>query len=939
MAVKKPVKQNRKKWWLKTRRMAKSIRREAFMVLGDIAIITRFLFKKLVHSPFVADVLKRLFHWGVRAARDMQLKEILRGLSRVLWGCLKLLKALIRKILFARNTNLSQKILIAFFVLLLTAWLAVAGLEKYYSHDLPDIEQLAQYNPSVTTRLYASDGRLLEEYAKEKRIYVPINAMPRVLINAFIAAEDKNFYTHPGVDVFGIVRAVTQNIANRITGSERALIGASTITQQVAKNMLLSRERTYQRKVKEAILATRMTQAYSKDRILELYLNEIYLGAGSYGVAAAALNYFNKSIDELSVEEAAVLAALPKAPSAFDPRHNEPRARERRDWVIDRMYEEKFITEGQAKTAKVEPIQLRSREKTEVASADFFAEEVRRALEKVYGTEALYSSGLSVITTLDPALQQQAEKALKHGLLQYDRRQGYRGRIASINMKEKWPEALAAVPKPAGLAEWSLAVVLSANKDGYEIGIDTNTRGALPFEGIEWATRTPEGKEKPAAKLFKAGDVIAVEQHKEVEGRYVLRQIPKISGALVALDPHNGRVLAMVGGYTYEKTQFNRATQARRQPGSAFKPFVYAAALENGFTPGTLVRDEPIEFEMSGNPKAITGKRSRDPALEEEAKIWAPQNYSGDFYGPTTLRVGLEQSRNVMTVRLGLAMGIDKVTEIAKRFDINPQAEPNLSSVLGSAETTLISLTNAYGMLVNGGKRIFPAMIERIQDRNGSTVYRRDTRVCAGCSYRVRSDLPSTLVPPFLVDERAEVIDSHTAYQTVSLMEGVVQRGTGTRALAIGKPVGGKTGTTNDSKDAWFVGFSPDLVAGVYIGFDTPAPLGKDETGSSIALPVFVEFMQEALKDKNATPFRIPSGIKLVKIDHMTGALPSEETPRGGTIMEAFKPGTEPKISILRSQLNAAASNTPATTAVPEGWEENPRTRDTPETRGTGGIY
>lgn len=935
MAIKKPAKQNRKRWWVKARRLAKSIRREALMVLGDIAIIARFLFRKLGHHS----LLQQVPAWVTKYADRARLERGLEWLKTAALKCLKFIWLMIRELPLVRKSTLAQKCVAALLAMVVVAWLSVVALAEYYSHDLPDIEQLAQYNPSVTTRLYAGDGRLLEEYAREKRIYVPITAMPRVLINAFIAAEDKNFYTHPGVDFFGIVRAITQNITNRITGSERALIGASTITQQVAKNMLLSRERTYARKIKEAILATRMTQAYSKDRILELYLNEIYLGSGSYGVAAAALNYFNKSIDELTVEEAALLAALPKAPSAFDPRHNEARARERRDWVIERMYDEDFITEGQAKTAKLEPIRLRSREKTEVASADFFAEEVRRALEKVYGVDALYSSGMSVITTLDPRLQQQAEKALKKGLLGYDIRQGYRGRIATIHVKGDWAVALGGVEKPPGLGEWPLAVVLGVGKEGYEIGLEQSVKAVLPFARMAWATRSVEGKETPAAKILKVGDVVAVEDVKDKEGEYRLRQIPKISGALVVLDPHNGRVLAMVGGYTYEKTQFNRATQARRQPGSAFKPFVYAAALENGFTPGTLIKDEPIEFEMGGVPKAITSGRARNPKLEEEAKIWAPQNYSGDFYGPTTLRIGLEQSRNVMTVRLGLAMGIEKVTEIAKRFDINPQAEPNLSSVLGSAETTLISLTNAYGMLVNGGKRIFPAMIERIQDRNGSTIYRRDTRVCEGCFYRARADLPSTLTPPFLVDERAEVIDSHTAYQMVSLMEGVVQRGTGMRALAIGKPVGGKTGTTNDSKDAWFVGFSPDLVAGVYIGFDTPTPLGKDETGSSVALPVFVEFMQEALKDKNAIPFRIPSGIKLVKVDHVTGALPSEETPRGGTIMEAFKPGTEPKISIRRSQLNAAVSEIPALAPVPDGWEENPRSRDTPETRGTGGIY
>jgi penicillin-binding protein 1A len=813
------------------------------------------------------------------------------------------------------------------------------GLISYFSRGLPDIDQLAQYNPPVTTRLYAADGRLVEEYAKERRIYVPITAMPRVLINAFLAAEDRNFYTHPGVDVFSILRAIVQNALNRFSDSDRGLIGASTITQQVAKNILLSRERTYQRKFKEAILAMRMTQAYSKDRILELYLNEIYLGSGSYGVAAAALNYFNKSIDELSVEEAALLAAMPKAPSAFDPRNHYARARERRDWVIGRMYEEGFITEGQAKTAVAEPIRLRSRGNLEMTSADFFAEEVRRALEKVYGHDALYSGGLTVMTTLDPHLQKLAEQALRQGLMAYDTRKGFHGRIAHIRLKEiNWAEALAALEPPAGLGDWQLAVVLGGSKEAYEIGLKEAVTGSIAYHTMEWATHTPDGRSMNAANVLEPGDVVAVERIPDVPRSYLLRQIPKVSGALVAMDPHTGRVLAMEGGYAYDKTQFNRATQARRQPGSAFKPFVYTAALENGFTPGTLINDEPIEFEMTGKPKTALAPSSEDPALTEEIKVWAPQNYSGNFYGPTTLRTGLEKSRNVMTVRLGLAMGVDKVVNIAKRFDINQNAEPNLSTVLGSSETTLLSLTNAYGMLVNGGKRIFPAMIERIQDRNGQTIYRRDTRVCDGCFFKSRKDLPEEFTPPVLVDDREEVTDSFTAYQMVSLMEGVVKRGTGVRAQVIGKPIGGKTGTTNESRDAWFVGFSPDLVAGVYVGFDTPMPLGKEETGASVALPIFVDFMQGALKDTPAIPFRIPSGMKLVKIDMKTGFLPSEETPENEILLEAFKPGTEPKIAIRRSEM-LSVSEKPDAAPGSEEWKKDPRARDLPETRGTGGIY
>jgi penicillin-binding protein 1A len=823
---------------------------------------------------------------------------------------------------------------------------------EYFSRDLPDVHQLAKYDPAVITRLYAANGVLLEEYAKEKRIFVPIDAMPKVLIHAFIAAEDQNFYHHPGVDFFSILRAIIQNVLNQFTGQSKNLIGASTITQQVAKNMLLSNERTMTRKVKEAILAFRMTVAFSKNRILELYLNEIYLGAGSYGVAAAALNYFNKSIDELTIEEAALLAAMPKAPSAYDPRNNSRRAKERRNWVIGRMLDEEFVDELQARNAIAEPIRLKLRDKAEIATADFFAEEVRREIAENYGKKALYEGGLMVMTTLDPALQSMAETALREGLLEYDRRSGYYGPIGNIDVRQDWYVALNSKETPEGVLEngWEMGVVLLKKKEGVHVGLKDGNTGIISYEDMKWAARNPDtGKKKDVQTILSEGDVVLLEPEKTKKERYLLRQLPKVNGGLVVMDPHTGKVKAMVGGFTYSNSKFNRATQAERQPGSAFKPFVYLDAVEKGLTPASLINDDPVEFET-------IAKGANDLGAIHE--VWAPQNYSGAFYGPTTLRVGLEKSRNVMTVRLGDRLGIDSVIEVAKRFGINEEMGRNMASVLGAQETTLIKLTNAYAMLVNGGKEIIPSLIERIHDRNGKVTYRRDARFCEACEYKSAKDVES-FDPPELPDIREEATDPYSAYQVVSMLEGVVKRGTGTKARVIGKPLAGKTGTTNKSKDTWFVGFSPDLVAGVYVGFDTPKSLGGKESGSSVALPVWVKFMEAALKKAPSTPFRIPSGIKLVKIDRKTGFLPSKDTPKGDIILEAFKPGTEPKISITRTEALPAAAiaeevfdrdtdkeGNHATSAGSGGSREqdrgtlnDPRLRDNPALRGTGGIY
>jgi penicillin-binding protein 1A len=773
-------------------------------------------------------------------------------------------------------------------LLLIGAFIATVGvfyLVFHFSRDLPDYSQLSQYSPPIVTRLYAADGRMVEEYAKEKRLFVPIHAIPKKVINAFIAAEDKNFYTHPGIDFEGIFRAGFRNLIN--IGHNKSLVGGSTITQQVVKNFLLSNEKSLDRKIKEAILSFRITQAFSKDKIMELYLNQIYLGNRSYGVAAAALDYFNKSLDELSVEEAAMLASLPKAPSSLDPHKFPERAKERRDWVISRMAEDGYINEVEALLATSKPIKLANRDETEiVTNSAFFAEEVRRKLAALYGEEGVYESGLAVETTLHPDLQNYAQIALRHGLIAYDRRHGWRGPMKQLENISNWKDDLNKIVPPASLGEWKLATVLELDKAQAKIGFKDGTTAHISLEDMKWAHKyisedRQGGAIKQPSDVLSIGDVVPVSLNIEDKKTvYKLEQIPKINGAVVAMDPHTGKVLALVGGYYYGDSQFNRATQAKRQPGSAFKPFVYLAALENGFAPNSIILDEPVELSMGANQP-----------------VWSPQNYSDDFYGPTTLRVGVEKSRNAMTVRLSQSLGIDKVIEIAKRFGINENPERNFSMVLGTAETTVLNLTTAYAMLVNGGKRITPSLIERIQNSDGKTIFRRDDRPCPVCLITPEEDNGNLINPPTLVDNRETVSQPIETYQLVSILEGVVQRGTGVRLRELGRSVAGKTGTTNNSFDTWFMGFSADLAVGVYVGFDNPASLGKFETGAAVAIPVWKEFMENALKDTPDVPFRRPPGVKLVKIDAHTGQLPTPDTPKNLLIYEAFKAGTEPGAS------------------------------------------
>ncbi len=763
----------------------------------------------------------------------------------------------------------------------------------HYGRDLPDYRQLADYEPPTVTRLHAGDGRLLVEYATEKRVYVPVKAIPRRVINAFLAAEDKNFYSHPGIDFLSVARAIVTNVGNLAGG--RRPVGASTITQQVAKNFLLTNEVSISRKVKEAILAFRIEQAFDKDRILDLYLNEIYLGFGSYGVAAAALNYFNKSLDELTVAEAAYLAALPKAPNNYHPIRKLQAAVARRDWVIGRMLEDGRIDSTEAEVAWAEPLQVHRVDPTEIVRADHFVEEVRRELAGIYGETNLYEGGLSVRTTLDPRLQRIADRVLRAGLIAYDRRHGWRGPVAtlgeelfSVESEETgesggWREALAAIEPPKGADPWRLAVVTGLDETQAEIGLDDGATGYIPMAELTWARpwlkrQRVGAKPKRPDAVLSVGEVVLVEpvaadgEGKAYEaGAHGLRQIPGIDGGLVAMDPHTGRVLAMSGGFSYDRSQFNRATQARRQPGSAFKPFVYLAALDSGFTPATIVLDAPFVIDQG----AGQGK-------------WKPANYSRKFYGPAPMRIGLEKSRNLMTVRLAQTIGMDKVVATARRFGIIDDMPPMLSMALGAGETTLLRLTSAYAMLVNGGRRIDPTLIDRIQDRHGLTIFRHDIRDCPGC----RDQAWNGQEPPELPDERERVADPASAYQLVSMLQGVVERGTGRRVRAVGKPLAGKTGTTNKSMDTWFLGFAPDLAVGVFAGFDEPRPLGARETGSSVSAPVFRDFMAAALEGRPAIPFRIPGGIRLVRINGDTGRVARPGDKR--VILEAFKPGTVP---------------------------------------------
>lgn len=772
----------------------------------------------------------------------------------------------------------------------------VANYLGRLAEDLPPYGQLAEYAPPVTTRVYAGDGSLVAEFARERRLFVPIEQIPDHVKGAFVSAEDKTFYEHTGLDMRGLVRAQISNISNILQG--RRLEGGSTITQQVAKNFLLTSEQKIDRKLREMMISRRMEAAFTKDHILELYLNEIYLGNRSYGVAAAALNYFDKSLSDLSVAEAAYLAAITKGPSNYHPIENEQRAVARRNWVIGRMLEDGRVSQEEADEARSQLLgaqmadPLGAREWT----MEYFAEEVRKQIVDLYGVEALYDGGLSVRTSVDPRLQRAAGKALRRWLVEYDQRHGWRGPLATMDVApgEDWNEAFSATVADMtetraiseDLAPWRAALVLDVEQTQARIGFGDGTEGVIPLEQLYWAREHISANERGDAvesveQVLSSGDIIYVDAAREIikdengervvaddapliDGAYALRQPPAINGGLIAIDPHTGRVLAMVGGFSFRMSEFNRAVQAERQPGSTFKPFVYSVALDNGYTPSSTVLDAP--FVAPG-----------------EDSWYKPGNYvEGRFGGLSTLRTGIEKSRNTMTARLAQDLGIGPIMEYIERFKLSDRLPRELAISLGSGETTLMKITAAYSIFVNGGKRVDPAIIDRVQDRTGKSIYTRDDRICSVC------DAPFWYgqAEPQLIDPREQVLDPRTAYQITSILEGVVVRGTGSAVRrATNKPLAGKTGTTNDYKDAWFVGFSPDLAAGVFVGFDLPQTLGQGEAGGKVAAPIFADFMVEALKDEPGIPFRVPSGVRLVRVDAKTG----KPATRGNVILEAFK--------------------------------------------------
>jgi len=724
----------------------------------------------------------------------------------------------------------------------------------YFSSGLPDYKILANYKPPISSRIHSGEGQLIAEYALQKRLFIPYDSIPKKVIYSFLSAEDKNFFSHPGIDARSITRAIIKNLKNYF--SEKRLEGASTITQQVAKNFLLTSEVSLKRKIKEAILAFRIERAYSKQRIMELYLNQIYLGEGTYGVAAASLEYFDKSVNELGYEEAALLAALPKAPNKYNPYKSIERAKARRNIVLKNIYDNSYINNIEYKELKNKEIKTNKRKIELLEEANFYSEEVRRIVSDIYGYDDLYKGGLSIRTPLNSDYQIEAVKALREGLEEYDKRHGWRGPITNLDAID-WQNKIQEFIPDRSL-NWKLAKVINVDKLILKIEIENKEIGFIDFININWT------RKKSFEDLLKLNDIIYVSKIKK--NKWSLKQLPKINGAIVVMDPYTGRVLAMAGGFSFKLSEFNRATQAKRQPGSAFKPIVYAAALENGFTPSTLVLDAPFVIDQG-----------------EGLKTWKPENYGKKFYGPSTLRTGVEKSRNLMTVRVAQKVGFDQISQITKNFGIYNDVPELLSVSLGAAETTLAQLTNAYCSFVNGGKKVTPIFIDRIQDRRGKTIFNADKRKCIGC--KEISYLKDEI--PFIQNDREQIISPETAYQITSMLEGVIKRGTGRKLRNLNLILAGKTGTTNKNMDAWFLGFTSKLAIGVYVGFDVPKTLGKYETGAKAALPIFKKFVEKVVKKKDAFPFKVPQNISLVLIDVESGLQPSDKTKK--IIYESFK--------------------------------------------------
>ncbi len=754
--------------------------------------------------------------------------------------------------------NFSIKFIIIFFIAALSFLLSTLW---YFSIGLPDYKKLSNYQPPISSRVYSEDGKLIAEYAIEKRLFVPFDSIPSTIINSFLSAEDKNFFNHPGIDAKGILRAFINNIKN--ISQNKRLEGASTITQQVAKNFLLTNEVSLKRKIKEAILAFRIERAYSKERILELYLNQIYLGQGTYGIAAASLEYFDKPIKELNYADAALLAALPKAPSKYNPYRFPEVSKFRRNLVLKNLEENNFISEDELKNLKISKLNLKKRKIEIVNEANSYTEEVRRSVKENYGFEKLYSEGLSIRTPLNINYQIQALKSLRKGIEDYDKRHGWRGPISNTLKNKNWKNKLDSYKLDPTL-NWQFAEIknLDNSKINFKIINDPSkkdTYGSLNNKKAKWAL----SNKKTVKEVFKVGDIIFVKKNKD---SWSLKQYPKVDGGIVALNPYTGDVKALVGGFNFRSSEFNRVTQAKRQPGSAFKPIVYAAALENGFSPNSIILDAPfVESQGVG------------------LKNWKPENYGKKFYGPTTLRKGIEYSRNLMTVRIAKILGLDKILELSKKLDIYDDIPELLSVSLGAAETTLLNLTSAYAPFVNGGKKINPTLISRIQDRRGKTIFSLKNRKCNGCDKFINENekLPS------IENTNIRVFSKETAYQMVSILNGTVKRGTAKKLKSLNVPLAGKTGTTNKNFDAWFIGFSSNLVIGVYIGFDNPQTLGKFETGSKAALPVFKNFIESALFKNDFKEFKVPENIYLTSLNYDTGLKASIGDKK--TIVEALK--------------------------------------------------
>jgi penicillin-binding protein 1A len=789
--------------------------------------------------------------------------------------------------------------------------LSIGAVFWIYGQELPSHESLAQYKPPTISKIYSAEGRIMDEFAKERRLFVPADEIPEIVKQAFISAEDKNFYLHAGYDARGIAAAAVEAVRTR----GQTVRGASTITQQVMKNFLLSGDRKIERKIKEIILATRVEESLSKDQILELYLNEIFLGQNSYGVAAAAQTYFDKNLSQLEPHEAATLASMPKAPGKFHPVRNKERVLDRRNFVLREMYENGYITQAVYESEREKP--LRSVQngdfesyKSTLPPRDYFSDEIRRQLSQDFGEQEFFTGGMTVRATVDPDMQQVAARALRRALEKYDRSRGvWRGTglkldPETLSDETVWRDALAdlEVPRDVDLdGQWYPAVVLEVGAKDARVGIEgvgeSDEGHWIPAGDVTWARKQLEGgqlarKARVAGDLVEKGDVVLVRAiTRDDDGAFVrwsLRQVPEVQGGFMAMDVNNGRVIAMQGGFSYQDSVFNRATQAKRQPGSSFKPFVYAAALNSGYSPATIVIDAPIEV---NTPQGI----------------WRPRNSSNKFYGPTPMRTGIEMSRNLMTIRLAQEIGMDTVADYAERFGVYDEMGQFLANALGSEETTLYQMVAAYAMFANGGERVEPTLVDRVQDRYGRTIYRHDQRDCVDCG---EPGIPEDRGPR-IVTNRERVMEPITAYQLTSMMQGVVTRGTASRQIDLPVPVAGKTGTTNDAKDVWFVGFTSSLVAGCYIGYDQPRSLGEGTFGGNTCGPVFQEFMKEAIEEYGGGKFRVPPGGRFIKIDRYTGARLDDDASGPTVVAEYFRDGEEPVFGIMYDGGFAMGSNLP----------------------------